>query len=151
MFPPSRCCPDRHLPSLRTALPPRNVLRVMMRLWGSRIDISKDAVKKQVGSCLESVMPKQTECPDTGGSKPCCPEPAPHILLRLLSLTDGETQAAGRSGGTGRAEIFGQCEAALKGCIPVHPRKLREEYSMPAAFDAYQILLRHKNQPDEEV
>ncbi len=280
-----------------------NVLRVMMRLWGSRIDISKDAVKKQVGSCLESVMPKQYagafnqalmelgaivclpngrplcgECPvreicsanreglqeelpvkpakkprkieektilvletDEGilvrkraekgllaglweyphfegkqseeyvrsrlgaaGLTAACIRAlgeAKHIFshiewrmtgyyIRLAhraglseaagkaaeeeaqyaetadagrgstgraetlgrsGSTDGETQAAGRSGGTGRAEIFGQCEAALKGCIPVHPRKLREEYSMPAAFDAYQILLRHKNQPDEEV
>ena len=280
-----------------------NVLRVMMRLWGSRSDISKDAVKKQVGSCLESVMPKQYagafnqalmelgaivclpngrplcgECPvreicsanreglqeelpvkpakkprkieektilvletDEGilvrkraekgllaglweyphfegkqseeyvrsrlgaaGLTAACIRAlgeAKHIFshiewrmtgyyIRLAhraglseaagkaaeeeaqyaetadagrgstgraetlgqsGSTDGETQAAGRSGGTGRAEIFGQCEAALKGCIPVHPRKLREEYSMPAAFDAYQILLRHKNQPDEEV
>ncbi|MDE7300440.1 MAG: hypothetical protein K2N94_16715 [Lachnospiraceae bacterium] len=34
----------------------------------------------------------------------------------------------------------------LQGCFPVTERKLREEYSMPAAFDAYRILPRRGEQ-----
>ncbi len=36
-----------------------NVLRVIMRLWGSFEDITKEAVKKSIGTELEKVMPAQ--------------------------------------------------------------------------------------------
>ena len=63
----------------------------------------------------------------------------------------GLTESPERHGSVALAEsperyAGGDGAEVLQGCFPVTERKLREEYSMPAAFDAYRILPRREEQ-----